>query len=227
MLLQRWISTDKSGKVPGIDLVYYNPRSLANILSLSQIDSKYRVTYNSSEAKAFIVHNTRGGKKKFNRSKGGLHYYDTSINRSTNYIMMQTVEENKIQFTKKEIEAVENARKIYHIIGRPGYKVFYDILQKGLIHNCTISSQDAKNAYQIYGPDEGALMEKCTRKTPNKVDTSKLYQMSKDFVHKYQHLTLAIDILYFERMPFILTMSRNIYFYKIKKLPDRDSKTLL
>ena len=140
---------------------------------------------------------------------------------------MQTVEENKMQFTKKEIEAAENTRKLYHIIRRPGYKVFYDILKKRLIHNCSISSQDAKNAYRIYGPDGGALMGKCTRKTPNKVDTSKLYQVSKDFVQKYQHLTLAIDILYFERMSFILTVSRNIHFYTVEKLPNRDNKTLL
>ena len=41
--------------------------------------------------------------------------------------------------------------------------MFYDTLQKGLIHNCTTTVQDAKNAFHIYGPDEGALMGKSTR----------------------------------------------------------------
>ena len=69
--------TNQIGEVPGIGLVYFNPKSLANIVSLSQIDTKYRVTYNSAVAKAFTVHGTSTGDKKFIRSKGGLHYYDT------------------------------------------------------------------------------------------------------------------------------------------------------
>ena len=92
--------TDHIREVPGIGLVYYNKKSLANILSLSQIDSKYRVTYDSSIAKAFVMHNTHGGDQKFIRSRGGLHYYNTSKNK-TNFIMMQTVQENKSKYTKK------------------------------------------------------------------------------------------------------------------------------
>ena len=55
--------TNEIGEVPGIGLVYYNPKSLANILSLSQIDSKYRVTYHSKAEKAFLVHGTNTGVK--------------------------------------------------------------------------------------------------------------------------------------------------------------------
>ncbi len=107
--------------------------------------------------------------------------------------MMQTVNENKSKFTKKELIAVDAAKSLYHSIGRPGYKIFNDTLQKGLIHNCSISVQDAKNAFAIYGPDEGALMGKTTGETPDKVDTTKLYQLSPDFTEEYKHLKLAID----------------------------------
>ena len=43
--------THKIGTVPGIGQVYYNPKSLANIISLSKIDDIYRVTYNSDKEK--------------------------------------------------------------------------------------------------------------------------------------------------------------------------------
>ena len=109
--------------------MYYNAKSLANILSLSQIDDKYRVTCDSSVEKSFFVDGTSSGNKRFVRSSGGLHYYDNSAGRNK-FIMMQTVSGNKDKFTKKEIEATNKAVQLYHAIGRPGYKVFYNTLQK-------------------------------------------------------------------------------------------------
>ena len=218
--------TNQIGEVPGIGLVYYNVKSLENILSLSQIDDKYRVTYDSDVEKAFVVHGTNSGNKRFVRSSGGLHYYDTSA-RNSKFIMMQTVSGNKSNYTKKEIEAADKAVRLYHAIGRPGYKVFYDTLQKGLIHNCTTTVQDAKNAFQIYGADEGALMGKSTRATPKRVDTNNLYSPPIEFTQKYKYVTLAIDILFFDNIPFILTISRDINFYTVEKLTDRENTTIL
>ncbi len=63
-------------------------------------------------------------------------------------------------------------------------------------------------------------MGKTTRETPHKVDTTKLYQLSSDFTAKYKNLTLAIDILFFDSIPFLLTISRDIHFHTIEKLPD-------
>ena len=141
--------------------------------------------------------------------------------------MMQTVTDNKAHFTKKELLAADQALHLYQAIGRPGYKLFYDTLQKGLIHNCNITVQDAKNAFHIYGPDEGVMMGKTTRSKPHCVDTTKLYQLPLEFTNKYRHLTLAIDILFFDTMPFLLTITRDIHFYTIEKLPDRENTTLL
>ena len=107
--------TNHKGEIPGIGLVYYNFKSLANILSLSQIDMKYRVTYDSNVTKAFLVHGTSSGDKKFIRSSGGLHYYDTSISKDR-IIMMQRVSDNKCRFTKKDIKAADEAIKLYHTI---------------------------------------------------------------------------------------------------------------
>ena len=218
--------TSEIGEVDGIGMVYYNKKSLANILSLSHIDNMYRVTYDSTKEKAFIVHNTNSGDKKFIRSAGGLHYYDTSVTQSR-FIMMQTVKDNEAVYTKRELTNARKAIDLYHAIGRPGYKVFYDTLQKGLIRNCAITVQDAKNAFQIYGPDEGALMGKTTRETPKRVDTNALYQIPIEFMETHKHVTLAVDILFFDSIPFLLTISRDLHFHTIEKLADRENKTIL
>ena len=82
-------------------MVYYNPKSLANILSLSKIDTIYQEMYNSDVAKAFIVHGTTSGDKKFIKRSGGLHYYDPSVSKER-FVMMQTVSNNKSKIMKKD-----------------------------------------------------------------------------------------------------------------------------
>ena len=66
-----------------------------NVLSLSDVDEEgFRITLDTMIDKAFTVHDTAIGNIKFNRSKNGLHYYDTRRNnhRTTKFIMTQTVE---------------------------------------------------------------------------------------------------------------------------------------
>ncbi len=70
-------------------------------------------------------------------------------------------------------------------------------------------------------------MGKSTRETPQRVDTKDLYQLPYDFTLKYKHLTLAIDILFFDTIPFLLTISRDIHFYTVEKLNDRENSTIL
>jgi hypothetical protein len=48
--------TNMIGDLPGYDgEVWFNPKGIANILSLSDVEKHHRVTYNSSAEKSFIV----------------------------------------------------------------------------------------------------------------------------------------------------------------------------
>ena len=122
--------THRIGIVPEIGEVHFNPKLLANITSLSEIDDKYRIIYNSHKEKAFIVHNTSTGDKKIVRSKGGLHYYDIGSQRNKRFSLLQTAQDNKQEFTKKEITKADKSRDLYVAIGRPGYQ-FFSICCKG------------------------------------------------------------------------------------------------
>ena len=48
--------TNMVGELHGYGTVWYNPKGIANILSLSQVEKKHRVTYGSAASKAFVVH---------------------------------------------------------------------------------------------------------------------------------------------------------------------------
>jgi hypothetical protein len=53
------------GDLPGYGEVWYNKAGIANILSLSKVEDKYRITYDSSKEKQFVVHKDDGEKRLF------------------------------------------------------------------------------------------------------------------------------------------------------------------
>jgi len=58
--------------------VYYNPNSLANILSLSEVSERYRVTMDTDKEPAMVVHLNANVSHKFIKFGSGLYYLDTS-----------------------------------------------------------------------------------------------------------------------------------------------------
>ncbi len=93
-------------------------------LSLAEIQKQYRVTYDSDQRMAFIVHRSDNGLPDmiFQMHPSGLHYYDPSDN--GNYVFVSTVEQNKMNFTKRQIEAAEKARQLYASVGFPSNRDF-------------------------------------------------------------------------------------------------------
>ncbi len=79
----------------------------------------------------------------FGPSREGLYFYDfrQSIRRKQEQeehlkvMMVKTVEEIKRNYTKKEIEAADEARRLYVIVGRPSQKVFEEMIKTGRILN--------------------------------------------------------------------------------------------
>jgi hypothetical protein len=151
------IKIDPEGDLPGYGTVYYNPNVAANILLFHNLTKKFKsVTYNNTEQDAFVGQRNNGTAIIFKLSKEGLYYYDfqDSIDQQQQRNMsmvVTTVEEAKMKFSKREIEAAETARKLYMILGRPSKKTFEEVIKKGKLLNNPITIQDYRNALLIYG----------------------------------------------------------------------------
>ena len=65
------------GDLPGYGTVWYDPKAIANILSLRRVRDKYRITYDS-KYQQFVVTKPCGKEFVFKESDGGLHYLDTT-----------------------------------------------------------------------------------------------------------------------------------------------------
>jgi hypothetical protein len=66
------------GDLPGYGTVWYDPRSIANILSLSKVNQKYHVRYDNSDGK-FVLTKADETVIHFVESSTGLFFFDTAM----------------------------------------------------------------------------------------------------------------------------------------------------
>ena len=130
-------------------------------------------------------------------SKEGLYHYDIylSIKRKMEsqkekVLVVNTVEEIKRSFTKKELEKADEARRLYVIVVRPSRKQFEEMIKSRKIVNKMITIQDYRNALQMYGIDLGVLKVKTVRVKPDEIKVQFLEGP------KPKNIVLSVDIMY-------------------------------
>ena len=222
------------GDVIGFGEAWYDPDMMTNILGFGHMADKYRVQYDSAKEDAILVH-TETGIIKFKRTDEGLYAYKPSENykklvaKSKNPIVkaqhhVSTVKENMVGFTKREVDGAKLARKIYHSLGCPTLESFKHALRTNLIKNCPITTQDAINAEQIFGPDIGSLKGKTTRKPPP-VARDDYIEIPPEIKNR-DNLTLCMDIMYVWGLPMLTAIDRTIRFRSLVSLENRTTKEL-
>ena len=81
-------------------------------------------------------------------------------------------------------------------------------------------------ANKVFGPDVGTLKGKTTRRgtpivdSPVSVDTASILE-------HYGEITLCVDLMYVNKVPLLVTLSRNIKFGTMEAVADRKEATLL
>jgi hypothetical protein len=150
------------GTIRNFGDVWFNTKSLANILPMAEVRKVCRITMDTSVEALMDVRRRDGSIMKFREYKSGLYYYDTGqptapdnhSSSPTNNLFLNTVAANKATYTRREIEGADKARALYKKIGRPSEQEFSKILNNNLIRNCPVTPEDAKRALIIYGPKE-------------------------------------------------------------------------
>ena len=91
--------------------MWYNPRSLANILSLALVTEQYRVTLDTGVDNAFVVHVSEKHTIRFKRDKSGLYFFDTTkidlANLMEAFSFLNTVTDNKDIYGKRDIRKAD------------------------------------------------------------------------------------------------------------------------
>ena len=224
------------GDFHNLGSVWYNPHSIANILSLSDVRKVCRVTLDTSAEPALCVHRINGSIMKFVEHASGLYVYDSTIrNRDTTssecvnaYTMVSTVATQKRLFSTRQIAAADTARALYRKLGRPGEAEFYSILTKNLIRNCPVTPDDARRATHIYGPDVATLKGKMTRTAAApRAPTFEAVPLPAPITEHHRNVTLCVDFFFVQGIGFLHTISRGIGFRTVSPILDRTRQTIL
>ena len=222
------------GDFPNLGIVWYNPKSIANILSLADVRKVCRVTLDTSAEPVLHVHRLDGSVMSFVEHASGLYVFESPTDKaftskSVNaYTLVSTVAEQKKLFSRRQIEAADTARELYRKLGRPDEAEFYSILTKNLIRNCPVTPDDARRALHIYGPDVATLKGKMTRTTAApRAPTFAAVPLPAPISAHHRNVTLCVDFFFVQGIGFLHTISRGIGFRTISPIADRTHKTIL
>jgi hypothetical protein len=212
------------GELNGYGTMWYNPKGVANILSLSQVEKKHRVTYDSAASKAFVVHNSDVRKRGFEQAKSGLFYMDAEQNFGT--VLVNTVEENKSKYTKRDYQRALAARRLQNTIGHKSTRDFLHIVKENLLKNCLVTTEDIMAAEDILGTNVQSLRGKQVRRDGKHIVIER-QDMPRTIMDQYRNVTLCVDIMFVNEIAFLVTISRGIKFGTAKTLRDRKHPTII
>ena len=169
----------------------------------------------------------------FKHSPKGLYYIDTKADDYDeteepghyDVNLVNTVEDNRIKYSERDYSKAVLAHKVQKIIGRPSTTTFQSIVDKNLLQNCPVKREYIIAAERIFGPKVGSLMGKTVRRTPKEVQAT-YTNIPATIMSRYKEVTLACDIMFVNKLPFFVTISRNIRFCTSEFLANRKSNTI-
>jgi hypothetical protein len=100
------------------------------------------------------------------------------------------------------------------------------MVREKLLANCPVTVQDVINAHHINGRDLANIRGKTSRRKPEHVQIDYV-QIPWDFVKMRKYVTLAVDVMFVNGLPFLVTSSKGISLVTIEYLPSRTAKRLV
>jgi hypothetical protein len=192
------------GRLPGYPgKVWYNRDGVANILSLADTERYFCVRYDSDQEKAFIVEKPDGTERRFVKTDAGLYCFDTAEHGT---VLVNTVDDNKFRYPACAYRQALLACKLQTMIGYPSTRDFMKLVDNNLIPNCPIGWGDILAAEDIFGPNVHALKGKTVCHGELHVK-SNISPVPRDILFLYREVTLCVDIMYVNKIPFLIMVS--------------------
>ena len=119
------MTTTKTCEIPLLGTVWFNKKSIANIISLSDMMKRFRVTMDSLRDKALLVH-LPDKVVRFKEMKNGL--YALNPNDKSSYIpnnklqLVNTIKENLSYLSPQQEFQAKRARKLFQAMRMPTAK---------------------------------------------------------------------------------------------------------
>ena len=205
--------------------MWYNPKGIANIMSLDNITKSYRITMDSRIDKAMILHKTDGSMVHITPTSKGLYHCKIDSNVENMWSLVTTVADKAGKYTQHAIRWAQDARRFQNIIMRPGSRELMDVAVTHL-KGCSITRGDVIATEDIIGPNLGALKGKTVSRPGQHIQTG-IDPVPHEILKTHHSIALAIDIMFINSVAFLLTTSRNLKFGTVEALENRQVTTIV
>jgi hypothetical protein len=216
------------GNVGRITDMWLNEGGIANIVPLEALAKIWRVTYDSSggvNAGHFVIHTDQGNIPVRKNSKG-MPYIDLDgVDGEMAVDFVQTIRGNMDGFSRREVEEAREARMAQAMMGHPTDREFLGLVRSNLITNCPVSTTAVTNAHAIFGPDLAGVRGRTVRRPPESVRTDYV-QIPRAILERYQLVVLTADVMFVNKVPFLVSSARGLNLITAEFLPTRTAKSL-
>ena len=215
------------GDLAGYGPVWFHPNAIANILSLSRVEDRHLITYNSRDMRGFVVHDDNDVPQHYyTRCAQGLYYNDMSITQHGNTLAeISTVAKNETAYSARDVLRAKEARKFQASMGLSLQGLLNEI-DNGTIRNNPITRRAARVAESIYGP----CVDNLVGKTPYRKGEQALTEIEDvpaSIIERYKDVILEMDVFYVNGLRFLHTISTSIKYRTSQFLANARSETLL
>ena len=94
-----------------------------------------------------------------------------------------------------------------------------------MIKNCPFNASDVTNSTKIFGPDLACIRGETVRRKPERVEANYM-EIPKDFYKLHKFITLVGDVMFVNKIPSFITMSRKIRMMMAEHTPSRTAPSL-
>jgi hypothetical protein len=138
--------------------------------------------------------------------------------------MISTVAGNAKQFTKRQYKNAVLARRVQNIIMHPCSREFMELSINHIL-NCPINKQHIQTAESIFGPNLGSLKGKTTYYALPHV-VGHITPVPHDILANHRNIHLTVNIMYINKIPFLITYSRSLRFATVEFLDNCQTPTI-
>ncbi len=111
------------------------------------------------------------------------------------------------------------------MIATPSTRDFNALVRLNMITDCPITTENIKHADTLFGPDLATVRGKTVRRKPTRVVTDYV-DIPRTLIDINKQVTLAVDVMFVNSVPFLVSVSRTINLIMIEHAPKSTASKL-
>ena len=141
-------------------------------------------------------------------------------------VMVQTVEGNLENFTKRDILKAQQARQLQKSMCFPSDATMSRVMHRNLLPNASVTAVDFKNVARIYGPLEENIKGKAVEKKGKVVEVD-ITRVPRAIMSLHRNVTIVADIGWVNSVAFLFSLSLKLRFFCGIRLKSRRVKYIV